>query len=512
MFGIGIDYLNGWAMAAADGAKKERAEWPPHPDRIFMALAAAWFESDRDATERAALEWLERLEPPGIVASGAEYRHASGVERPGITYVPVNDTKRDIGVLPDYRSRQPRSFPVAIPHHPKVHLVWEVELPETYRFPLALLCRRVAYVGHSASLVQMWLDDQPPEANLVPMGGVARHRLRVFGPGRLGYLEMRCNRERAIEYADLEANIKEAKGKDRKLLRERMQAGFPEGRPVSQRPEPGLWQGYDWPRPEPVSTNLSSLFDPHVVVLALLGQRLTLPTTLRLTEALRGAIMANCPAPIPEWVSGHTPEGRSSTSPHLACLPLPFVGREHADGHLMGVALALPRQVPTEEAVRYLSWLRDENGLPTRLRLFAGRWFEVQAELEISNEPPVNLRPEVWTAPTRNWATVTPIVFDRHFDGVDKWDKAAEMVKDACERVGLPRPMEVLLHSVSLFEGVPISREFPRLTRKKDGSLMHHSHAVIIFSQEVEGPVMIGAGRYRGYGLCRPVRQGAENV
>ena len=29
MFGLGIYYLNGWAMAAADGAKKQRAEWPP---------------------------------------------------------------------------------------------------------------------------------------------------------------------------------------------------------------------------------------------------------------------------------------------------------------------------------------------------------------------------------------------------------------------------------------------------------------------------------------------------
>jgi len=48
MFGFGIRYLMGWAMAAADGAKKERAEWPPHPDRIFMALAAAWFETGQD--------------------------------------------------------------------------------------------------------------------------------------------------------------------------------------------------------------------------------------------------------------------------------------------------------------------------------------------------------------------------------------------------------------------------------------------------------------------------------
>ncbi|MGZ8975757.1 type I-G CRISPR-associated protein Csb2, partial [Methylomagnum sp.] len=59
MFALALRYLNGWAMAAADGARKERAEWPPHPDRVFMALAAAWFETGQAADEGAALRWLE---------------------------------------------------------------------------------------------------------------------------------------------------------------------------------------------------------------------------------------------------------------------------------------------------------------------------------------------------------------------------------------------------------------------------------------------------------------------
>jgi CRISPR-associated protein Csb2 len=45
MFAFGLRYLMGWAMAASDGQEKQRVEWPPHPDRIFMALAAAWFET-----------------------------------------------------------------------------------------------------------------------------------------------------------------------------------------------------------------------------------------------------------------------------------------------------------------------------------------------------------------------------------------------------------------------------------------------------------------------------------
>ena len=85
MFAFGLHYLNGWSMAAADGARKEQAEWPPHPDRVFMALAAAWFETGEDSAEGEALRWLEALPPPAIAASDADSRTTV------VSYVPVND-------------------------------------------------------------------------------------------------------------------------------------------------------------------------------------------------------------------------------------------------------------------------------------------------------------------------------------------------------------------------------------------------------------------------------------
>jgi len=78
MLALGIHYLNGWAMAAADGANKEIAEWPPHPDRVFMALAAAWFETGEDGAEGEALRWIEALDPPHIAASEAASRTTAG--------------------------------------------------------------------------------------------------------------------------------------------------------------------------------------------------------------------------------------------------------------------------------------------------------------------------------------------------------------------------------------------------------------------------------------------------
>ncbi|MGI9301664.1 MAG: type I-G CRISPR-associated protein Csb2, partial [Gammaproteobacteria bacterium] len=101
-------------------------------------------------------------------------------------------------------------------------------------------------------------------------------------------------------------------------------------------------------------------------------------------------------------------------------------------------------------------------------------------------------------------------VLDRHFDGKDKWERATESVKDSCQRIGLPRPREVQLHPVSMVQGTPHARDFPHLTRKRDGGRMHHSHAVMRFVAEIMGPVLVGAGRFRGYGLCRPVDDGSE--
>lgn len=526
MFALGIHYLNGWAMAAADGSKKERAEWPPHPDRVFMALAAAWFETGEDPQEDEALRWVETLDPPEISASDASFRCALKEGRPTVSYVPVNDSQRgrnipdtdDLGklkdaglaLLPEHRPRQPRRFPVAIPREPTVFLIWPNVNPETHRHALERLARKVTHVGHPASFVQMWLENAPPASSWIPTEGQTPHRLRIFGPERLDYLKARCNRNNVISYADLQTRISGVKGKDKKKLQAELEERFGTTTPVSLRPEPGQWQGYDRPPKAPKPETPGSVFDSRLTVLALFGKRLSLPATLKLTETLRGAILAGCPEPIPEWVSGHTSDGKPSSNPHLALLPLPFVDHEHADGRLMGVALALPRGIDPRQAAHCLGpLLYDEHGLSRRSKLFAGQWIECGVEPETRETPPENLRADRWTQRSRTWASVTPVVLDRHFDGKDKWERAAESVKDACERIGLPRPKEVLLHPVSLVEGVPHAREFSYLTRKKDGGRMHHSHAVIVFDIEVRGPVVVGAGRFRGYGLCRPIDKGA---
>ncbi|WP_448509125.1 type I-G CRISPR-associated protein Csb2 [Immundisolibacter sp.] len=522
MFALAFRYLNGWAMAAADGARKERAEWPPHPDRVFMALAAAWFETDQDPAEGAALRWLEALDPPCIAASPAEIRQTLSTGRPPVSFVPVNDARvgrkapdsaelgklRDAGlaVLPEHRSRQPRSFPVVVPHDPCVRLIWPQAQPAEHLEPLGRLAAKVTHIGHAASLVQAWVDDVSPDPAWVPVDGATTHRLRVTTAGRLDALERTYNRAAMIAYADLDAARKAAKGKERTGLQKELEARFGDTPPVSAFPSPVRWAGYDRPAVDQIAQP-HSVFDPRLVVLRLTGKRLDLESTLRVMDALRGALLSTCPQPIPPWVSGHEADGAPSRQPHVAFLPLPFVDAEHADGHLLGVALAMPAGIAPQavaQALNPLLWDR-ETGAPARIRLFDGQWFECVAELEQREMPPRNVQSDTWTQAAQRWGSVTPVVLDRHCDGARRWSQAEEVVKDACERIGLPRPAAVVLSGVSPLRGVPPARSFPPLLRKGNGGRRQHLHAEILFDEPVVGPVLVGAGRFRGYGLLRPL-------
>ncbi len=559
MLALGIRYLCG-VVRATHPSNRERAEWPPHPDRVFMAMASAYFETDGSPTERAALEWFERQEPPRIHAGGCQYREIV------TSYVPVNDTvaprlnpkkpysdaqvKSGMGLLPEHRNRQPRFFPTAIPDtagpdvDPMVHLSWPDADPSSeIRSALVALCAKVTCVGHSSSLVQMSVEDAPPDDRLnkwLPDERPNGQRLRISGSGRLSYLESQFNLADIEEYQQLSVEIGTAKGKAAKELKARLKKRFGESPPRSMRPTPSLYQGYTCAEPEDVSDDISrSVFDHHLIVLRRVGgRRFGLESTLQITEALRNTVMGKCRRqPPPEWISGHKPDGSRSEKPHLAFVPLAFVDREHADGHLLGAAIVVPRGIDSSE-MRQLGKVigYDKNGELLRTTLTfgkSGEW-ELQVQVEDRDVVPVTLQEAKWTAnypkkPKKQkpqcWATVTPIVFDAH--PKDRWSRqdsprvqaerqasywcqVEDMIASAVERIGLPRPTDVVAKATSPFIGTPHARSFPMMTRKGGGNL-HHTHAIITFEEPVLGPVLLGAGRYRGYGFCRPLSKGDES-
>jgi len=251
---------------------------------------------------------------------------------------------------------------------------------------------------------------------------------------------------------------------------------------------------------------------PHLIVFSLEResgpyQALDLRSVAAVATRWREALVSHCndmPDRVREVVSGHERGGTPLQEPHLAFVPLAFVGHPHADGHLLGMAIALPQGLAPEERRQVLCVLARVG----QLRLGPlGVW---RLEREMSGRPPWNLRPEAWTAHpdgATHWSTATPVAFDRHPKAKDRGQyqrEVAEMIAAACTAVGLPRPREVIVTPVSAHLGVPPAHVFPRLARK-DGSERRHAHAILVFDEPVVGPVLIGAGRYRGYGLCRPV-------
>ena len=68
-----IEYLSGVSFAAI-GPDSDAPDWPPQPDRIFSAFVASWAARGRKEEECRALEWLEELPAPHVLASDAESR------------------------------------------------------------------------------------------------------------------------------------------------------------------------------------------------------------------------------------------------------------------------------------------------------------------------------------------------------------------------------------------------------------------------------------------------------
>jgi CRISPR-associated protein Csb2 len=529
MLALGVRYLNGFAAACEHGARqpgRERAEWPPHPARVFMALAAAHFQTGAEPAERDALLWLERLPAPSLRAPGA-------AQRAVVThYVPVNDKatwKKDpanprqrpappLQSAPAImRDRQDRTFARAWLEDDTVYLAWPDASPEDgIARALEGLCAKVTRIGHSMSLVQMWAA-KPGEVGApdwVPDDDRAAIRLRVPGPGTLEELERRYNREAVEAYAVLAVTA--ADDTDRKAqraARKRLKEEFDDEPPPRLRPEVPFYQGYARPAPPEEKLEIpGSVFSPHLIVFTLEPQSgpyraLDLACAAAAAKRWREALVSHSndlSVRAREVVSGHDSDGVPLQGPHLAFVPLAFVGHRHADGHLLGMALALPEGLGPGER---RSVLRP-SGRVDELKL--GRLGVWRLRRDTSTRPPWNLRPEACTAHPEgatHWSTVTPVAFDRHPKAKDRGEyqrEVAEMMAGACTAIRLPRPREVIVTPVSAHLGVPPAHAFPRLTRK-DGSERRHAHAILVFDRAVRGPILIGAGRYRGYGVCRPI-------
>ncbi len=545
MLAVSVDLLTGRYVATAYNDRYQ-AEWPPHPARLFSALVAALpRDNEPPDTEAAeALLWLESLSAPHITASDASHRAVTP------TYVPVNDNvlvKLDdlaLDKLAEFEAqvaaattpkerksaesawkkalkkhndnvakaihlkgepsaserktatqqyqasglRQARTFPSVTPRQPQVVYHWPNATPtEAQRSALDRLAARVTRLGHSSSLVSVGLVDAPPPPTLVPhpQGDLI---LRVPGPGQL----------------------------------HRLEAAFAVHQETEPRVLPCAFARYAPPNTSRAESTPNSVFGRDWVVFRRIAGPMFPPSaTALLSGRLRAALMAHCPAPIPWALSGHQPDGAPALDAHAAFLSLPFVGHEHADGCIRGLAMVLPRDLSDREREHVLAAVaawedaarEDDEAFPT-LPLHFGDAGTLFLERVVDRAPLRTLRAGTWCAASKTWGTVTPIALDRNPGELrtrdrDRLDKAlasaVATIERACTRIGLPCPVRVEVQPGAPFvAGEPI-RAFPPFPAQPGRTRRVQVHARLTFAEPVSGPVILGAGRFVGLGLCRPL-------
>jgi len=479
MFALEVEFLTG-SVYATDFRERDEPEWPPHPSRLYSALVAAFYESGLDSDLRAALVWLEKQKPPDIWAGSFIPRLESAAggrfsqpKTPG-AFVPIND---------DYSGkfrnsagrRKERWFPSGTPEDGRVHFIWGDAMPNPATVDaLRRIAAQVSYLGHSSSLVRVGVIESPHDA--------------VLKPSDSGDILFRVPSVRRLEYLDQEF----ARSKDTRQFR----------------PNAGAVQRYarvgknEVPTPIPASS-----FGEMIIFQRLNGSPDRIESLLTVTSVLRDSLMTRSPQqPAPGCISGH------GDSPHIACVALPFVNHRFADGSLKGVAIILPKDLPEASqlvifaALNGFEELNSKQGMHWKIRRCLG------------DEETTTLPEYTWTREARVWASVSPMLLDRFPKPINQngkepianapeykpGDSPEEIVADACERIGLPRPKAVRLHKNSLVLGVAPSTRF-HLRRRKDEPPRPASHVILEFIESVQGPVLLGAGRYFGLGLFLPL-------
>jgi CRISPR-associated protein Csb2 len=207
----------------------------------------------------------------------------------------------------------------------------------------------------------------------------------------------------------------------------------------------------------------------------------------------------------------------------VAVVPLTFTGFPHADGHVMGFAIIPPRDSAIldddafRRAWRAVAPMNEQRGrrilvLKPKGGPASGPAFSIDLSPTLEADRR-SLDPALYSRPARTFASVTPIVLDRHLKetAAARDEEAKAQVATACDHIGLPTPEAIAVSKHSAVEGAasayPSGRSPAWTGWRLPRSLAsrHLIHAVIRFGSAVEGPVLLGAGRYMGLGLCRPV-------
>ena len=466
MLAVSVELLHGTFRADPDGSagtgRLGRGEWPPAPARLLAALVAADGTGARcRGTDGSELAWFEALPPPVIYAHGAPWhqdleprfvvkQHGGAVKSTYREYV----GRAPVEVRPGVR---------VTPRWPRIVYLWQARAPGAMLAALRYRAARIGYLGAADSPVRVRVETQPPDGppeDPFVAAGDGDVPIRVSAPGDVALLD-------GIYHAWCEHGAEVARSRFPGLRHEQ----WYRSPRFADRPAP------------PVAAWLrlaEALPGRRVAALTALFKR----AVLRQYEELFGEP--------PAVLHGH---GFPTKGFELArYLALADAGYARSTGRIHGLALWLPSGLDSGTRLK----ARDA---ACALRRLTGGGLDVSVAPREDEPRPWAAHPDRWCGSARRWATVFPAIHERR----GRLD-LAELTR-WCRHAGLPGgPVAFRTGRAPLVRG-GIDLAPPEVNRPgrlgQPGLL--YSHLELLFEEPVAGPVVIGAGRQRGFGLCVPV-------
>ena len=465
MLAISVELLHGTLRGDPDGTantgRLRRGEWPPSPARLFAALVAADGTRHRcRVTDGAELAWFERLPPPAIHAHA---RPCHQLLEP--RYVVRHKGNAEKATHQEYIGRSGvlnRAGVRVAPRDPRVVYTWDVESPPEQ--VLEALRRRAARVGYLGA------SDSPVRVRVTTRISPAATPSDIFMPDRRGDRVIDVPRSGRLQVLD-------------RMYDEWCASGAS----VSRQQFPALQQGVPYRSPgsaEPVDRG-------EVVAWLRLGAAVSGRRLSAVTALFKEAVLSQHQhlfGEPPASLHGH---GFSGSGYEIArYLALPDVGYRWSRGRIHGLALWMPPD--SDVAARQRA--RDA---AFAIRRLTGRGVDVSVVPRDGEARPLASRPDRWLHRSRGWVTACPAIHERRrpldLAEVARW----------CRHAGLSEPMAFRSARTPLVTGAldlaPVEVNRPGRPR------LPYSHVELRFAQAVPGPVVIGSGRQRGFGLCVPV-------
>ena len=509
-------------------------EWPPSPFRLFQALVAGVARrgelvigpdtpDNTNFTEIGnAIRWLQRLSPPIIIAPKAKTGHT--ITR----FVPNNDGDKKFDRQGRLAAKPtiPTLFLLDPDQKPEVHYIWDIS--DRAEAPVD----RVRDAAQSLTTLGWGIDMAFADAGLADDA-----KLQSLAGIRWYPKQGDWRNDGMLRTPTYDDETDECTLCDLRHCHHSFINRIEHGMPLKTVDKPKvfgrvLYTSTERPIGRPVAVfklldaNEDAYRYPHATLVHIAGM-------------VRHLAIERMKVDPPNWIEdsadwikcavrGKRDESSASEHRQFSYVPLPSIGHEHADAMIRNVMIVAPLAMQRE--LEYLSerlsgelLTPEEYGevnICNSQPLISGR-----IELRKFNPPAGKFIASCYLATANTWHTVTPAILPGHDD--HKPEKTKKLIQRALQQSGIETPCEFTWQSIPFVKNTLSAHKYDRQGRHtgyyrpihlKDLTAVHlrirFGRRVVNgdpnsawISAEVPGPVVVGAGRHRGFGLMASANQ-----